>query len=121
LPDNAVRLFTCGDGIASFISSDGLNFTRESGLRIQPDTNMMIDNPQPIQLNDGSYLMLFSIHPADRSGQVDPWTFTETHFATSTDGFDWTVNPTVIGYGGTSCAVEMPDGTLYVYYVNGNP
>jgi hypothetical protein len=65
--------------------------------------------------------MLFSVHPTDRSGQVDPWTFTETHFATSTDGFDWTVNPTVIGYGGTSCAVEMPDGTLYVYYVNGNP
>jgi len=121
LPDNAVRLFTCGDGIASFISGDGLNFTPETGLRIQADPNMMIDNPQPIQLNDGSYLMLFSSHPADRSGQPDPWEFTETRLATSADGFEWTVNPTVIGLGGTSCAVEMPDGTLYVYYVNGNP
>ena len=121
LPDGAVRLFTCGDGIASYISSDGFNFTRESGLRIQPDPNMMVDNPQPIQLSDGSYLMVFSSHPAERSGQPDPWTFTETRLATSTDGFNWTVNPTVIGYGGTSCVVEMPDGALYVYYVNGNP
>jgi hypothetical protein len=121
LPDGRVRVFLCGEAITSFISNDGLNFTRESGVRIQPDANMMVDNPQPIRLNDGSYLMLFSVHPTDRSGQPDPWTFTETRFATSTDGLNWTVNPTIIGYGGTSCAVEMPDGTLYVYYVNGNP
>jgi len=120
LPDNRVRLFVCNGMIISYISSDGLNFAEESGVRIPADSSTVVHNPQPIQLNDRSYLMLFSVHPTDRSGQVDPWTFTETHLATSTDGFDWTANPTIIGYGGTSCAVEMPDGTLYVYYVNRN-
>jgi hypothetical protein len=64
--------------------------------------------------------MLFSLNDKKYSEQGDPWTFTETHLATSADGYNWTANPTNIGYGGTSCAVEMPDGTLYVYYVNGN-
>jgi hypothetical protein len=121
LPDNRVRLFVCNGMIISYISSDGLNFTEESGVRIPADSNTVVHNPQPIQLNDGSYLMLFSIHDKKYDGQADPWTFTETHLATSADGFDWTANPTIIGYGGTSCAVEMPDGKLYVYYVNGNP
>ena len=46
------------------------------------------------------------------------WEHTEIHLATSADGFNWTTNPTVIGYGGTSCVIEMQDGTLYIYYVN---
>ena len=121
LPDGRVRLFLCGNGIISFISSDGLNFTQESGVRIPADPNKIVDNPQPIQLNDGSYLMLFTVHDKKYDGQMDPWNFTEMRLATSTDGFDWTVKSTVIGYGGTSCVVEMPDGTLYVYYVNRNP
>lgn len=121
LPDNRVRLFVCNGMIISYISSDGLNFTEESGVRIPADSNTVVHNPQPIQLNDGSYLMLFSLHDKKYNGQADPWTFTETHLATSTDGYNWTANPTVIGFGGTSCAVEMPDATLYVYYVNGNP
>jgi hypothetical protein len=120
-PDGRVRMFLCGQGITSYISSDGLNFTPESGVRIPAEPNTIVDNPQPIQLNDGSYLMLFTIHDRKYEGQGDPWNFTEMHLATSTDGFGWTVKPTVIGYGGTSCVVEIPDGTLYVYYVNGNP
>jgi hypothetical protein len=40
----------------------------------------------------------------------------EIHLATSADGFNWTPDPTIIGYGGTSCVVEAPDGTLYIYY-----
>lgn len=121
LPDNRVRLFLSSGGITSMISGDGLNFTEESGVRIPAPTNTIVDNPQPIHLADGSYLMLFSVHDIEHHGQPAPWDFTEIRLATSTDGLDWTVNPSVIGYGGTSCVVEIPDGTLYLYYVNRDP
>jgi hypothetical protein len=116
LSDGRVRLFLASDGILSYISSDGLNFTRESGLRIPAETGTMVDNPEPIQLEDGTYLMLFSSHNKSDSGKPEPWTFTQIRLATSTDGLDWSINPTVIGYGGTSCVIETEDGTLLIYY-----
>ena len=121
LPDNRVRLFLAGNGISSEISTDGLNFTAESGSRIPGVEHAIVDNPQPIRLMDGSYLMLFSVHDLSHEGQPEPWTYTEIRLATSTDGFNWTVNPNIIGYGGTSCVVELPDGRLYIYYGTANP
>ncbi len=124
LPDNRARLFLSGGnegkaGIFSAISEDGLNFTVESGLRIESPADIITDNPQPIQLADGTYLMVYQTHNRmyDAPGNL-PWEHTEIHLATSTDGFNWTTNPTVIVYGGTSCIVETEDGTLYIYYVN---
>jgi hypothetical protein len=115
LPDGQVRLFLShGDGIMSFISSDGLNFTPESGVRVPPPPNADIGNPQPIPLSDGTYLMLYQIQDKEHAGRPE-WE-AEIHLATSTDGFNWTPNPTIIGYGGTSCVVEMADGTLLIYY-----
>jgi hypothetical protein len=123
LPDNRVRLFLCGshdgqEGIFSMISSDGLNFADESGLRIQAPANSIADNPEPIRLADGSYLMLFQIHDK-KDEALPPWERNEMRLATSTDGYDWITNPTVIGYGGTSCIVELADGTLVLHYVDG--
>jgi hypothetical protein len=120
LPDGQVRMFLAGgnegqDGIYSKISSDGLNFTTEPGVRIPAPANSITDNPEPIQLADGSYLMLYQIHDKKYEG-LPPWEHTEIYLATSTDGFTWTTNPTIIGYGGTSCVVEGADGTLYLYY-----
>lgn len=40
----------------------------------------------------------------------------EIHLATSADGLYWTANPTVIGHGGTTCAIETSDGTLYIFF-----
>ncbi len=124
LPDNRVRMFLSGTtegkaGIFSLISEDGLNFTFESGLRIESPADIITDNPQPIRLGDGTYLMVYQTHNKmyDVPGNV-PWEHTEVHLATSADGFNWTTNPTIIGYGGTSCVVETEDGTLYIYYVN---
>jgi hypothetical protein len=115
LPDGRVRLFLAGNGIASQISGDGLTFTPEDGLRIPGPANSIVDNPEPIRLADGSYLMLYQVH--DRALEaLPPWERDEIHLATSPDGFDWTTNPTIIGYGGTSCVVEAADGTLYLYY-----
>jgi len=115
LPDGKVRLFLAGAGIASHISSDGLNFTPESGLRIPGPANSIVDNPEPIRLADGSYLMLYQVHDKKLEA-LPPWERDEIHLATSADGFNWTANPTIIGYGGTSCVVEASDGTLYLYY-----
>jgi hypothetical protein len=117
LPDNRVRFFTT-DGpasIISLISNDGLNFTPESGVRIQsPPDYLYIADPEPIRLKDGSYLMLYQVQDKTHEGRPE-WK-AELHLATSTDGFTWITNPTIIEYGGTSCVVEAPDGTLYIYY-----
>jgi hypothetical protein len=126
LPDNSLRMFINGDnngqgGIFSMTSNDMLNFTLEDGMRILASPGYIVDNAQPLQLMEGGYLMLYSIHDVTLTGNPDPWTFTEMHLATSADGFNWTADPRIIGYGGTACIVEMPDGTLYIYFVNGNP
>lgn len=124
LPDGQVRMFLNGakdgqGGIFSMISSDGLNFSDESGMRLMPPAdNLIMDNAQPIHLASGGYLMLYQLHDVKNADHPTPWTFTEIHLATSADGLNWTPNPKIIGYGGTSCIVEMPDGTLYIYYVN---
>jgi hypothetical protein len=119
LPDNRVRLFLAGgndgqDGILSQISNDGLNFTMEIGVRIPAPANSIADNPQPIRLADGSYLMLYQTRDKKREGRPE-WE-AEIHLATSTDGFNWASNPKILEYGGTSCVVEAADGTLYIYY-----
>jgi hypothetical protein len=115
-----VRLFLAGanegqPGIFSMLSEDGLTFDLEGGVRIPSPPDSITDNPQPIRLSDGSYLMLYQVHEVQYEGQP-PWLHTEIHLATSADGLRWTPSPTVIGYGGTSCVVEATDGTLFIYY-----
>jgi hypothetical protein len=123
LPDNRVRLFVNGsndgqDGIFSLISGDGLNFTVESGMRILAPAGFIVNDAQPIRLLDGGYLMLYQMNDAKLQDQPAPWTFTELRLATSMDALNWTIDPRVIGYGGTSCIVQTADGTLFIYYVN---
>jgi hypothetical protein len=123
LPDNRVRLFLNGsndgqDGIFSMISDDGLNFTVEGGMRIPAPAGFIVNDAQPIRLLDGSYLMLYQMLNVSMADQPAPWTYTELRLATSGDALNWTADPRVIGYGGTSCIVETADGTLFIYYVN---
>jgi hypothetical protein len=117
--DGKVRLFIDGGpdspGLVSMISNDGRNFTPENGVRIpKPIDYLTLNNPEPIRRADGSYLMLYQTQDKKHEGRPE-W-MAEIHLATSTDGFNWIANPKVIEYGGTSCVVEMPDGTLYIYY-----
>jgi hypothetical protein len=123
LPDNHVRLFVNGSndglgGIFSLISGDGLNFTVESGMRIPAPLGFIVNDAQPIRLLDGSYLMLYQMSNATLMDQPEPWTYTELRLATSANALNWTADPRVIGYGGTSCIVQTANGTLFIYYVN---
>jgi hypothetical protein len=117
LPDGRVRIFLCLGGILSDISDDGLNFSRENGMRIPPSPKTALDNPQPVRLRDGSYLMLYQSADDASLGQPDAWR-KDIHLATSTDGYNWTTNLATIANGGTSALVETPDGTLFIYYGN---
>jgi hypothetical protein len=101
-------------GIWSKVSSDGLTFTEESGMRIPGPANLITDNPEPIRLRNGRYLMLYQIQAPKEAGRPE-WV-KDIHLATSVDGYNWISNPAVIGAGGTSCVVEAADGTLYIYY-----
>ena len=121
LADGRARIFVHGTvatnqpGILSAISDDGLSFTQESGLRIPaagPATTDLPYDPSPVHLLGGGYMMAFAINPTN---PVIP-TGGQYRLATSDDGFTWTVNPTVLAEGGTSCLVETADGTLYFYY-----
>jgi hypothetical protein len=115
LPDGRVRMFLSSQGgIWSKVSNDGLTFTKESGMRIPGPANLITDNPEPIRLRNGSYLMLYQIQAPKEAGRPE-WV-KDIHLATSADGYNWISNPAVIGAGGTSCVVEAADGTLYIYY-----
>jgi hypothetical protein len=120
LPDNQVRMFLSGDpmGITSFISTDGLTFTRESGVRI-PTSGIRTTDSHPIRLRAGGYLMVYSIYPpgqyADERARLAS---IEIHLASSSDGFNWTEIPGIIGHGGVPGLVEAADGTLFIYYVD---
>ena len=120
LPDGRIRLFVAGDpsGIKSLISSDGLNFQMEEGVRI-PANGIRITDPHPIQLQSGSYLMVYTIHPdgvyADEQARLAA---IEIHLASSEDGSTWTSNPAIIAYGSVPGLAEAPGGSLYIYYVD---
>jgi hypothetical protein len=121
LADHRVRMFVHGavasnqPGIISYISDDGLTFTIESGVRIAAagsKTTEMPFDPSPIRLIRGGYLMAFAVNP------TDPPIATKGQYrlATSDDGFNWEVKPTVFAEGGTSCLIETSDGMLFFYY-----
>lgn len=46
--------------ILSAISTDGLNFTSEEGVRMKPTSGYTIEGPSIIKLEDGTYRMYFS-------------------------------------------------------------
>jgi hypothetical protein len=123
LSNGTYRMYYAGfDGthsrILSAVSTDGENWSREAGVRIDiwgPYTALYA--PEVIQLADGSYRMYFSA----RSGSP---LYANIHSAASTDGIHWGIISGVrIQHGGTADAVlaqspaivQNPNGTPYVY------
>jgi hypothetical protein len=115
LPDGRWRMYyqgagaggEPGNGIASAVSDDGVNWTREDGLRIRQGLQGAADvkdvaDPTVIGIDDGGYLMVYRGQAGerrhgpggDRSGSPEPNDFLIS--ATSPDGINWTAGGVVI-------------------------
>jgi hypothetical protein len=115
LPDGKIRLFVCSKGITSVISDDGLNFTPEPGVRIPiPSGAFRAADPNPIQCIDGIYRMVYKIKPIETESPE----YDEVYLAESTDGFTWTSGLLPLIKGSVPTLVELPNGTLRIYYVD---
>jgi hypothetical protein len=115
LPDGKIRLFVCSQGITSAISDDGLNFTPEPGIRIPiPSGAFRAADPNPIQCIDGIYRMAYKVKPIETESPE----YDEVYLAESTDGFTWTSGLLPLIKGSVPTLVELPNGTLRIYYVD---
>lgn len=126
LPDGRVRVyFACGSGfppqVRSILSSDGLNFTLEDGVRLSPaaDPNVML-------MPDDTFRMFYAV-PGNDTGPPYPPPIA-IHTATSRDGLNWTDESEVTSAAafrsqysdarGTMdpAAVLLHDGRVRVYF-----
>lgn len=124
LPDGTYKMYYTGlvwGGygtyyILSALSSDGLTWTKEGGIRIHPPPN--VTSGDTIILSDGTYRMYYSVPGGTSGGAM-------IISAVSYDGSTWTVeNDIRVDNGGiydTQSAshpdiVELPDGTYRMYY-----
>lgn len=116
LPDGRYRLYYTGgemkNATLSAISADGLTFTREEGIRLEPAVD-----PNVLLLPDGTYRMFYSILPSLGNPQA-------IYTAISDDGLTWSPQGLIVAPGGTydtlaamdPGAVLLPQGDFRVYY-----
>lgn len=137
LPNGTYRMYFAqtgnSNGIGSALSTDGLNFTVEPGLRIsvaQAEIGPDLTTGGVIRLPNGTYRMYFSSHDFALVGPLT--TPNVIKVADSPDGLAWTVKPGVrIGEGSPAIpgnaqhpsALVNPDGSVSVFYgrLNNSP
>lgn len=129
LADGRFRLYYCGkEGIVSAISSDGLNFGKEPGIRIDPvldvgNAELMVCDPTIIDLPDGKIRMYYK----GATGSGGPGQAVHKVFsAISSDGLNFQKEGLRIdsertgddGWASVPEAVKLPDGRVRIYYVS---
>jgi len=122
LPDGRIRIYIvespvegkCTEKIASYISADGISFTKESGWRLEGgyvDTEML-------RAKDGEWLMILADIGCTASRNQ------KLFISTSTDGLTWT-QPTVLTGAGESkldpTGYEVSTNVFRIYYSAGDP
>ncbi|MFA6035380.1 MAG: hypothetical protein WC759_00290 [Candidatus Micrarchaeia archaeon] len=125
LKDGRVRLYYCGaGGILSSISSDGLNFQKESGVRFNSNQGGTCD-PSVISLPDGRFRMYYKI----AFGQGGPGLAVHNVYsAISDDGLAFRDEGIRIdsqksgdeGWASVPEAIMLEDGSIRIYYVSGD-
>ena len=123
--DGKYRLYYCSGGaesIASAISDDGLNFTREYGPGVGDGTGVYGADPAVCKLPDDTYWMFF----ASPGGPMPPWYLEKgIYSARSADGVNFTKDPEVrVSPGGVDdslntydpTVIALPDGRFRMYY-----
>ncbi len=126
------RLYYHGPGgILSAISSDGLNFEKESGARIMPEgkpgsEESMVSDPSVVSLMENGIRMYYK----GANGPGGPGKAVHKIFsAVSTNGLDFEkegvrINPKKTsdnGWASVPGAVILEDGKVRIYYVSGAP
>jgi hypothetical protein len=127
LPDGSWRLYYAenapppargADGIASAISSDGLSFTAESGLRLaNPVSGTHLSCCAIVRLADGRYRMYADSQLFVPGSPPGP---PQIYSAVSSDLLNWTLEPGVRLNGRDPAALMNSDGsTLLVFTIPG--
>lgn len=122
LPDGRIRIYivespvegNCTEKIASYISADGISFTKEPGWRLEGgyvDTEML-------RAKDGEWLMILADIGCTASRNQ------KLFISTSTDGLTWS-QPTVLTGAGESkldpTGYEVSTNVFRIYYSAGDP
>lgn len=71
--------------VVSSFAKDGLNFSKESGVRVQPRQGYYISGPTVIRLKDGTYRLFFDESKSESLKIQEA----EIYGASSSDGLDW--------------------------------
>lgn len=131
LKDGRFRLYYCGaGGILSSISTDGLNFEKEPGVRIAPvggsgNVESMVCDATVIDLPDGKTRMYYK----GANGPGGPGhALHKVLSAISSDGLNFQkeglrIDSEKTGDGGWSSvpeAIKLPDGRIRIFYVSGD-
>ena len=126
LKDGRFRMYYCGlrGGIESAISSDGLNFQTESGLRLAPiygGSETIICDPTLVELSDGRFRLYYkganigggpAIHKIFSAISSDGLNFERERLVIDSDKTDdqsWASVPE---------AIKLSDGRVRLYYVS---
>lgn len=120
LSDGKIRLYANGakdgiQGIYSYLSTDGIHFELEAGIRIGAQPGRSVDDPAVIRLADGGYLMSHSEYPGAGDPGPNPW-YHQYYLASSPDGLAWTDIATMSVRSGTAGLAQAKDGTIFFYY-----
>lgn len=106
--------------IVSAVSSDGLDFEMEPGVRVAQETEretFAVYSPDVVRLGDGTFRMYFAAWAEGIDGGV----FT----AVSDDGLEWTKSPEPLidldtpldeGMVSEPCVIRLPDGRSRLFY-----
>lgn len=129
LKDGKFRLYYCAaEGILSAISGDGLNFEKESGVRISrvsstENAEAMVCDPTIVDLPDGKIRMYYK----GATGQGGPGKAVHNVFsAVSSDGLNFKKEGLRIdsektgddGWASVPEAIKLADGRVRIYYVS---
>jgi len=95
-PDGKVRLYvvespvegSCTEKLASYISSDGITFTKEAGWRLE---NGISVDPEILRAKTGEWLMVLADGPGCSDGVQ------KLYVATSNDGLTWSTPQKISG------------------------
>ena len=122
LPDGKVRIYIvespvvgkCTEKIASYISTDGITFTKEPGWRFE---NGYVDT-EILRAKDGDYVMIMAdIACTSTNRQM-------LFMSTSKDGLTWTTPEMLTGPGVEGLdptGYEVTPGVFRIYYSQGGP